>query len=178
MTKPIPELSTSSGSPSGIPVSTRMVPVSTGMVPVLLPRAVLQGKARQSSGELHPLHLAALQHLQKSAAIQASRGLSPAADLSHQGLQAFLTFLHHPWKRFQCTHRPPWSILPAPPSSLQPPGLGTGPGWVERLPWHRDRAGRGWLPLPGFLREPCALPAAPAQRQTRSKVFLAFSFPN
>lgn len=94
---------------------------------------VLQGKARQSSGELHPSHLTALQHLQKSAAIQASRGLSPAADLSHQGLEAFLTLLHHPWKRFPCTHRSPGSILPAPPCSLQPLDLGTGPGWVERL---------------------------------------------
>lgn len=154
--------------------------MSTGTVPVLLLWAVLQAKALRSAGSCIPFHLAApgLQHLQNSAAIQAGRGLSPAADLSHQGLEAFLTLLHQPWKRFPCTHKPPGSIIPAPPSWLCPRGWGPARGgWNGCRGTGTERAGGG-CPFPAFLRQPCSLPAAPAQRQACTEIFLAFSFPN
>lgn len=123
---------------------------------MLLLWAVLQGKALSSAGSCSPFHLAAprLQHLQNSAAIQASRGLSPAADLSHQGLEAFLALLHQPWKRFPCTHRPPGSIFPASPSSLCPRGWGPA----------GDQPGVGGTAavVPGQSRQGVAAPSRPS----------------
>lgn len=63
------------------------------------------------------------------------------------------------------------------------PNAGPGVGKTAAVPQCWGRAGAaprvgGGCPFPGFLLEPCALPAALSQCQAHRKVFLAFSFLN